>query len=196
VTWEQAKKAANRTAGLSPEQRSFFYSQFEDEQLSYYAECASYYRAALVIVEPEKRTQFIENLPDLDPEIKETVISLLAKNPSDAVDARGDVIFMRSLKPTETFMLAIKLSLFAGIIVSFPLLLFFILQFVIPGLKEKERQALYPALFIAFGLFLAGVFFCYYFVLPKALDFFFEYGKSMGVENEWRIGEYIRVMKR
>ncbi len=191
IQWEQAKKAANRTAKLTPEQRTHFYAQFADEKLKYYAECAGYYRTALVIDDVEKRNFFIKNLPDIDDEKKDFVISLLMTNPSDAVNARKDMVFMSSLKPTETFMLAIKLSVFSGIIISFPFLLFFILQFVVPGLKPKERKALFPALLIGFGLFLGGVFFCYYSVLPKALDFFFEYGKDMGVQNEWRIGEYI-----
>jgi len=191
LKWEQAKKAANRTAGLTPEQRKHFYAQFEDEKLKFYVECARHYRSALVIDDIEKRNAYVKSLPDTDDDKKDFVISLLKTNPSDAVNARKDMVFMSSLKPTETFMLAIKLSVFAGVIISFPFLLFFILQFVVPGLKPKERKALYPALFIGFALFLGGVFFCYFSVLPKALDFFFEYGKDMGVQNEWRIGEYI-----
>jgi sec-independent protein translocase protein TatC len=98
---------------------------------------------------------------------------------------------MSSLKPTETFMLTMKLAFFAGIIVSFPFLLYFLLQFIVPGLKEKERKALWPALLIGFGLFLGGVFFAYFFVLPNVLTFFYEWGKSMGISNDWRIGYYI-----
>jgi len=113
------------------------------------------------------------------------------KEPSAVVNAKGDVVYMRSLRPTETFMLAIKLSVFAGIIISFPLLLYFILQFVLPGLKEHERKALWPSLIVGFGLFLLGVFFCYFVVLPKALDFFYTYSGGLDVENEWRIGDYI-----
>lgn len=191
ATWEHAKKAADRTSGFTPEQKKHFYAQFGDDKLRYYAECASYYRAALVLSDEEKQKTFINQLPDLDDEKKAFVVSLIEKKPSDGVNARNDTVFMSSLKPTETFMLAIKLSVFAGVIISFPFLLFFILQFVVPGLKPKERKALFPALLAGFGLFLGGVFFCYYSVLPKALDFFFEYGKDMGVQNEWRIGEYI-----
>jgi Tat protein translocase TatC len=84
-----------------------------------------------------------------------------------------------------------KLAFFAGIIVSFPFLLYFLLQFIVPGLKEEERKALWPALLIGFGLFLGGVFFAYFFVLPNVLTFFYEWGKSMGISNDWRIGYYI-----
>ena len=44
----------------------------------------------------------------------------------------------------------------AGIVISFPFLLYFLLQFVLPGLHENERKALFPAMAIGFGLFLAG----------------------------------------
>lgn len=88
-------------------------------------------------------------------------------------------------------MLSIKLALFAGIVLSFPLLLLFTLQFVLPGLKQNEKRALWPAMAIGFGLFLGGVLFSYFFVLPKVLDFFYNYSQEMGVTNEWRIGYYI-----
>jgi len=189
--WEKAKKAAHAASGLTPEQQTHLYSQFENEELRYYAQTAAFYRAALLIEDLAKRQSFVENFPSIDQKRKDLLLSLLKTQPSAALDAKGSVVYMQSLKPTETFMLAIKLSIFAGIIISFPFLLYFILQFILPGLKENERKALWPAMIIGFGLFLLGVFFCYLVVLPKALDFFFNYSGGMGVENEWRIGDYI-----
>ena len=98
---------------------------------------------------------------------------------------------MSALKPTETFMLSMKLSFFAGIILAFPLLLMFILQFVLPGLHANEKRVLWPSMAVGFGLFLGGVFFAYFAVLPRALTFFYEWSGSLGVSNDWRIGEYI-----
>ena len=189
--WEQAKKAADVTQTFTAQQQKAFYAQFEDEELRYYAQVVTYYRAALFIEDLKKRQTFIDDLPQVNNDMKELLSVLLEKEPSDAVDAKGNIVYMRSLRPTETFMLAIKLSVFAGIIISFPLLLYFILQFVLPGLKENERKALWPALIVGFGLFLLGVCFCYFVVLPKALDFFYTYSGELDVENEWRIGDYI-----
>ncbi len=67
----------------------------------------------------------------------------------------------------------------------------FILQFVLPGLHETERKILWPAMAVGFGLFLSGVLFAYFFVLPRALLFFYEWSGDLGVSNDWRIGEYI-----
>jgi Tat protein translocase TatC len=98
---------------------------------------------------------------------------------------------MSALKPTETFMLSMKLSFFGGIVLSFPLLLFYILQFVLPGLHANEKRVLWPAMSVGFGLFLCGALFAYFVVLPRALEFFYGWSDGLGVSNDWRIGEYI-----
>jgi Tat protein translocase TatC len=98
---------------------------------------------------------------------------------------------MSALKPTEGFMLSMKLAFVAGIVVSFPLLLLFVLQFVLPGLHSHEKRVLWPAMAIGFGLFLAGSSFAYYLILPRTLLFFYQWSGDMGISNDWRIGEYI-----
>ena len=126
-------------------------------------------------------------------DLKAQLLALMEeeKRPDAAIDSKGKLVLMQALNPTEGFMLSIKLALFAGIIISFPLLLYFLLQFILPGLKNNEKKALWPALIIGFGLFIGGVLFSYFFVLPKVLDFFYNYSQEMGVTNEWRIGYYI-----
>ena len=74
---------------------------------------------------------------------------------------------------------------------AFPLLLLFILQFVLPGLHAHEKRVMWPAMAVGFGLFLAGTAFAYYWVLPRALLFFYQWSGDMGISNDWRIGEYI-----
>ncbi|WP_018969504.1 twin-arginine translocase subunit TatC [Rubritalea marina] len=194
--WELAKRSAHHAETLNPEERAVYFSQFEEEKLAFYASCTNYYRAALTLKDKDARLKFIQELPKLSDEQRTLLTTMLDKGKDEAlanakVDAKNNVVYMRSLKPTETFMLSLKLAFFAGIVVAFPLVLYFTLQFVLPGLKNEEKKALWPAMFVGFGLFLSGVFFCYYLVLPKALEFFYVYSNSMGVENEWRIGEYI-----
>jgi sec-independent protein translocase protein TatC len=66
-----------------------------------------------------------------------------------------------------------------------------VLQFVLPGLHANEKRVLWPSMLVGFGLFLCGVLFAYHVVLPRALEFFYEWSGSLGVSNDWRIGEYI-----
>ncbi|MFN7341942.1 MAG: twin-arginine translocase subunit TatC, partial [bacterium] len=63
-------------------------------------------------------------------------------------------------------------------------------------MHANERRMLWPAMTIGFGLFLGGVCFAYFLVLPKALLFFYEWSAQLGVSNDWRIGEYITFATR
>ncbi len=98
---------------------------------------------------------------------------------------------MGAFQPGEAFMLSLSISFFGGIIISFPLLMYFLLQFIIPGLHENERKLLYKSVGAGFGLFLSGCAFAYFAVLPRVLAFFYSYSLDMGIENDWRIGYYL-----
>jgi len=65
------------------------------------------------------------------------------------------------------------LAFYAGIVVSFPLLLYFLAGFVLPALTVVEKRFLFPAIVGSFGLFLLGVVVCYFWLLPKTILFFF-----------------------
>lgn len=84
-------------------------------------------------------------------------------------------IVLINLQVTGGFMTAMNISLVAGIVLAFPLLLFFLLQFVLPGLRQSEKKILWPAMTIGAGLFLVGMLFAYYVVSPRALQFFYEF---------------------
>jgi sec-independent protein translocase protein TatC len=187
--WEKAKAVEHAASGLDPAQRLLFYQSLTDGDLIFHAKSANLLRAATALPD-DKRDAFIAGLNESD-ELKLQVKALLKTGPSPEADTRGNLKLMSALKPTETFMLSMKLSFFAGIILAFPLLLMFILQFVLPGMHSNEKRVLWPSMAIGFGLFLGGVFFAYYAVLPRALMFFYEWSGNLGVSNDWRIGEYI-----
>lgn len=191
--WEKAKHITESySALLLPEDRAQYLAQFDDpDEVLGSIRMVSLYRAARTFEEKEEQEAFIETNEALDAALKEKLLALIEGEPNPKSDARGKLVLMQALKPTEGFMLSIKLAFFAGIVVSFPFLLYFLLQFVLPGMHATERRALWPAMLIGFGLFLSGVFFSYFIVLPKVLEFFHEYSAEMKIENEWRIGYYI-----
>jgi sec-independent protein translocase protein TatC len=186
--WESAKKIERAAVALEPALAENLLAQF-DEETRRFVDMVRLLRALAVLPE-EKRADFLVAAGVSDPTVKD-VTAMLEKGASPEIDARGDLQIMSVLTPTEPFMLSMKLAFFAGIVVSFPLLLMYILQFVLPGLHQHERGVLWPALAIGFGLFLLGVCFAYFVVLPRALVFFFEWGLQMGVSNDWRIGFYV-----
>ena len=187
--WEKTRKVEHAAMSLPPDQREIFYRSLGSDELTFHAKSVSLLRAALVLPE-EKRDAFVDSLAESD-EFKHQVKALLKTKPATDSDVQGSLKMMSALKPTEGFMLSMKLSFVAGIVLSFPLLLLYILQFILPGLHRNEKRALWPAMVIGFGLFIAGTTFAYYLVLPRTLQFFYEWSGDMGISNDWRIGEYI-----
>jgi sec-independent protein translocase protein TatC len=187
--WEETRKVEHAAMNLAPEQRDSFYQALADPELVFHAKSVSILRAALALPEA-KREAFVNSLPEND-EFKLQVKALIRTKPQTDSDIHGSLKMMSALKPQEGFMLSMKLSFVAGIALSFPLLLLFILQFVLPGLHSHEKKVMWPAMAVGFGLFLGGAAFAYYWVLPRALLFFYQWSSDMGISNDWRIGEYI-----
>lgn len=95
------------------------------------------------------------------------------------------------LSPVEGFTTIIKICIYAGIVLTFPFLLYFIGEFVIPGLNDKEKKLILPSLGIGFALFLFGVVFSYFIVIPRALLFFYEFSAERGIEFDLRLRYYV-----
>ena len=78
-------------------------------------------------------------------------------------------------------MVQVNASMMAGIIISFPLLLWFLLQFILPGLRSTEKKILFPALGVGVGLFLTGVLFAYFVVSPGTIYFFWSCNADLNI---------------
>ena len=190
--WETAKTIAESFNSLGEEDRKHYLEKYDNpDEILTSIRIVNLFRAALTLETEKEQKEFIESHSGLEEALRHKVLALIEGGPNPKTDARGKLVLMQALKPTEGFMLSIKLAFFAGIVIAFPFLLYFILQFVLPGMHTAERKALWPAMAIGFGLFLSGVFFSYYIVLPKVLEFFHNYSSDMMIENEWRIGYYI-----
>ena len=113
-----------------------------------------------------------------------------------AKDEKGASELLQNIDVAGPFMMAINVSLIAAVIIAFPLLLVFLLQFILPGLKPKEKKLLFPAIGIGTGLFLTGAFFAYWVVLPKALAFFDEFAKTVGSRQDWTLSNYVTFATR
>ena len=192
-TWERAVQVSNDAIGLSPAQRENFekFAGTKDEHFGFHVESAYHFRIALAIEQEKQRVKYVASIPEISEKQRKQLQALIKGNPNAQLDAKGRMVLMQSLNPTEGFMLSIKLAFFAALVLSFPLLLFFLLQFILPGLHQNEQRALFPALGVGFILFLTGVFFAYFVILPNVLDFFYNYSLDMGIQNDWRIGYYI-----
>lgn len=79
------------------------------------------------------------------------------------------------LAPTELIFLMFKLSFYCGIIVTFPFTVFFLFQFLMPGLRQAEKRTIIPGVGIGFILFLIGAAFAFYVATPLALKYFYQF---------------------
>lgn len=99
------------------------------------------------------------------------------------------------LGPGEVFGVMMDITLYGGIGLASPFILFFIGQFVFPALKKKERSWLLQGIGIGAGLFILGVAFCYFLLMKVTLFATAEIAEWMGFATEqWRAGEYISFM--
>ena len=103
---------------------------------------------------------------------------------------------LQSLGITDSLTISFTLSFYAGIVLSFPLLLYFVAEFVLPALTAVEKRLLLPAIFVSFLLFLVGVAFCYYWLLPKTILFFFSDAQSLGWTPAWTVQQYYSFVTR
>ena len=91
--------------------------------------------------------------------------------------------------PGEYFFASVKISVFCGILISSPLILYQILLYLIPGLTKNERDIVLPVSFGSGILFFIGLSFSYFFLVPAALRFFISYGSEV-VEPFWSFDQY------
>lgn len=95
-----------------------------------------------------------------------------------------DKVVFQQLNPIGGFMAVMNLSIVAGIVIAAPLLLYFIMQFVLPGLHTNEKKVIFPALGVGGGLFLIGATFAFFLVVPRALGFFHGFNSQLSVSPD------------
>ena len=84
---------------------------------------------------------------------------------------------------------AIKVAGYCGLIVSLPYIFYQIILFISPGLTNKEKSLVLPAVFGSGLLFFLGLIFSWWILVPAAISFFIKFGADI-VEPLWSIEKY------
>jgi sec-independent protein translocase protein TatC len=95
------------------------------------------------------------------------------------------------LSPAEGFWMNMKIALVAAFILSLPVIFQQLWSFISPGLHGKEKKYVIPFVLIATVLFLTGAAFCFYLVLPFALDFLLTYKTGDFMMPLLSVGMYV-----
>ena len=130
----------------------------------------------------DMRMTFFEHLEELRRRILVAFLSLAAasvvgyiyawpildilKKPAIKEGISMDLYYMTVLEP---FMLKFKIALYAGLIISLPVIIYEILAFIAPAMKKKERRVMFGSLFFIAFFFAVGMVFCYYFIMPVGI---------------------------
>ncbi len=105
--------------------------------------------------------------------------------------SKRGVIRLQFSEPTAAIKMWVTVSFFGGLLLTLPVLVFFIGSFVMPGVRDVERKVLARISFFSGGLFLLGIAMGYVITLPMALGWLLGVGGRLGGESIFFYNKYI-----
>lgn len=113
-------------------------------------------------------------------------------DPGATAEAQKLHIDLINLHPAGGFFVAFQVAFYAGLVLAAFPILYFVATFVFPALKLNERKYVYRGLLFGGGLFLTGISFCYFVLMPVALAASQMYSNWLGFgAMQWQAEDYI-----
>lgn len=113
-------------------------------------------------------------------------------DPNAAERAQKLHVDLINLSPAGGFIVAFQVAFYGGMVLAAPFIFYFVATFVFPALKMGERKYVYRGLFYGGLLFIAGVSFCYFILMPIALGASQLYSHWLGFGAfQWKAEDYI-----
>jgi sec-independent protein translocase protein TatC len=103
----------------------------------------------------------------------------------------GGVASLQTIEPTEAVGVFMRVSLLSGVAFAMPWIILELYLFIAPGLMPRSRLILLLAIPAASLLFLAGLAFTYFVMLPAAIPFLQEFGNF---QSAWRPSAYFGLV--
>ena len=99
-----------------------------------------------------------------------------------------------NIKMSGQFLTHMYISIVAGFILAFPYVLWEIWRFIKPAMKETEKKYSSGGVFISSVLFLMGILFSYFLIVPLTVNFLGTYHVSESVFNQISLSSYISTV--
>jgi sec-independent protein translocase protein TatC len=113
-------------------------------------------------------------------------------DPAAAEKSQQLQVELINLSPVGGFIVAFQVAFYGGLVLAGPFIFYFVALFVFPALKVHERKYVYRGLYCGAGLFLTGVAFCYFILMPVALSASQLYSHWLGFgAYQWRAEDYV-----
>jgi len=100
---------------------------------------------------------------------------------------------LTTLSAQEMFVVYFKVTLLCGIVLSSPWIFFQFWAFVGAGLYPHEKKHVHIYLPFSVGLFLIGVFLCFFWVLPGTVKALLSFNEWLGVDPDLRLNEWLSL---
>ncbi|MFY7928134.1 MAG: twin-arginine translocase subunit TatC [Oligoflexus sp.] len=96
--------------------------------------------------------------------------------------------------PMDVFMANVKLGLFSALLLSCPVWLYQFWKFIEPALYAHERRYVLPFIASSVTLFVVGISFCFFVIIPLALKYLIGLGVEMGTTPIITISDYLSLL--
>ena len=111
----------------------------------------------------------------------------------------GKEIKLQFLAAQEFFFTQLKIGMFGGLFIAFPLIASQIYKFVAPGLYKNEKQAFLPFLIATPFLFILGAALVFFLVMPTAMKFFLSFEREaaegvVAIQLQQRVSDYLSLI--
>ena len=107
------------------------------------------------------------------------IFNILSHPLCSVLESRGEECQLVLIKAQEGFFVALRIAMWGGFAMAFPIIAYQLWRFVAPGLYRNEKNAFLPFLLASPAMFLLGAAFAYYVVLPWAFIFFLGFQDSL-----------------
>ena len=115
-------------------------------------------------------------------------------NLSDRLCIRDMPFILMNVEMAGQFTMHLLVSFVAGIIITFPYLLFEIWAFISPAMYRNEKKHSIVFFFFSFFLFVVGLLFGYYVIIPFSINFLSFYAISSAIENNIHFISFIKTI--
>jgi sec-independent protein translocase protein TatC len=140
----------------------------------------------------------LEHIDELRDRLLKALLSLLAGTVVGFLFAAEVMRFLQApygerfqvLGPTEAVVEFFRVALMLGGILAIPVITYQLMMFILPGLTSKEKRFIVLSLPAVFGLFLIGVIFAWFILIPPALDFLQNFQSDL-FKSEWTAELYL-----
>lgn len=113
---------------------------------------------------------------------------------SDALRINQKEIELINIKLPGQFNMSMWTAMVAGLILAAPVVFWEFWKFIKPALYENEKKVATGAVFYTTFLFIVGILFGYYLIVPLSIEFFGNYSISPDVSNQINITSYISIV--